>query len=333
LIINKKNKLDKYTVKKYTQNDYTIWNDFIAQAKNATFLFHRDFMEYHKDRFEDYSLMIFDGEKLAAILPANKSGETLYSHQGLTYGGLVLSQKSKLYDIIFIFKSVLQYLTINKIIKLFIKQIPSIYCDYLSDEMDYLIYICKGKIIMKHNISAISLENNLTISKSRIECIRRGKKLNLIIKEENNLESFWNTLLIPNLRDKYNSKPVHTLKEIESLHKKFPTNIRHFNVYDGDKLVCGTTLFITKNVVKPQYISGNEDSNMLGSIDFLYNFLIREIAKDKKFFDFGPSHDRSGLQIVKGINFWKESFGANSLIQNFYEVGTSNYYLLDTILK
>ena len=325
--------MDKYTVKKYTNTDFKTWNDFIEHAKNATFLFHRDFMEYHKDRFEDYSLMVFDGEKLVAVLPANRSGDTLYSHQGLTYGGLVLSPKSKLYDIIFIFKSILKYLNINKIYKLFLKQIPSIYCDYLSDEMDYLIYICKGKIIMKHNISVISLENNLTISKSRRECIRRGKKLNLIVKEENNLESFWNTLLIPNLKDKYASKPVHTVKEIEFLHKKFPENIRHFNVYNGDKLVCGTTLFITKNVVKPQYISGNEDNNMLGSIDFLYDFLIKEIAKDKKFFDFGPSHDSSGLHIMKGINFWKESFGANSLIQNFYEVETSNYYLLDTILK
>ncbi|MEO7977157.1 GNAT family N-acetyltransferase [Flavobacterium sp.] len=325
--------MDRYTVKKYNENDYAIWNDFIDHAKNATFLFHRDFMEYHKDRFEDYSLLVFDGKKLVAVLPANKSGETLYSHQGLTYGGLVLSPKSKLYNIIFIFKSILQYLNVNKISKLILKQIPSIYCNYLSDEIDYLIYICKGKIIMKNNISIISLENNLTISKSRMECIRRGKKLNLIIKEENNLESFWNDLLMPNLSEKYGSKPVHTVKEIEFLHKKFPTNIRHFNVYHGDKLVCGTTVFITKNVVKPQYISGNEDNNMLGSIDFLYDFLIKEIAKNKKFFDFGPSHDSSDLHIVKGISFWKESFGANSLIQNFYEVETSNYYLLDTILK
>lgn len=300
--------MNKYTIKKYTENDFKTWNDFIAQAKNATFLFHRDFMEYHKDRFEDYSLMIFEEEKLVAVLPANRSGEIVYSHQGLTYGGLVLSPKSKLYHIIFIFKSILHYLSINQVSKLFLKQIPSIYCDYLSDEMDYLIYICKGKIIMKHNVSVISLENNLTISKSRMECIRRGKKLNLIIKEENNLESFWNTLLIPNLRNKYNSKPVHTVKEIEFLQEKFPSNIRHFNVYNADELVCGTTLFITKNVVKPQYIAGNEDNNALGSLDFLYDFLIKEIAKDKKFFDFGPSHDSSGLQIVKGINFWKRKF-------------------------
>ena len=52
--------MKNYSVKQYQEKDYASWNAFIGQAKNATFLFHRDFMEYHKDRFEDYSLMIFD---------------------------------------------------------------------------------------------------------------------------------------------------------------------------------------------------------------------------------------------------------------------------------
>ena len=85
--------MKKLTVKKYDQNDYKIWNDFVSQAKNATFLFHRNFMEYHKDRFEDFSLLIFENEKLRAILPANKKANSVYSHQGLTYGGFVFTSK------------------------------------------------------------------------------------------------------------------------------------------------------------------------------------------------------------------------------------------------
>ncbi|MGA9639546.1 MAG: FemAB family protein, partial [Flavobacterium sp.] len=64
--------MHQYTVRQYQKSDYKQWNDFISQAKNATFLFHRDFMEYHQDRFEDYSLMVFDNEKLVAVLPANR---------------------------------------------------------------------------------------------------------------------------------------------------------------------------------------------------------------------------------------------------------------------
>ena len=54
--------MKNYSVKPYRESDYANWNAFIGQAKNATFLFHRDFMEYHKDRFEDFSLMVFEDE-------------------------------------------------------------------------------------------------------------------------------------------------------------------------------------------------------------------------------------------------------------------------------
>lgn len=324
--------MKNYSIRRYTKDDYAIWNHFISSAKNATFLFHRDFMEYHSDRFQDFSLLVFEDEELVAVLPANRVEDTVFSHQGLTYGGVVLQPKSKLYDTIFVFKAILEFLHNNKISKLFLKQIPSIYCDYSSDEINYLSHICKGKVIMKYNISVITLNQKRLISKSRRECVNRGKKLELEIREDNKMELFWNDLLIPNLRDKYNSKPVHTSEEIIALKNKFPNNIRHFNVYKDDKLVCGTTVFITKKVVKPQYIAGTESNNELGSIDFLYDFLINEIAKTSDYFDFGPSHENNGLQIVKNINFWKESFGANSLIQDFYEIETSNFPMLDTIL-
>jgi hypothetical protein len=320
-----------YLVRQYEAQDFEIWNTFVSNAKNATFLFDRDFMEYHRDRFQDFSLLVFDNKKLIAILPANRVGEVVYSHQGLTYGGLVLLPKSKLDTTICVFRLILKYLNDINISKLVLKMIPSIYCDYLSDEINYLMYVCKGKLVMKHNVSVISLQGNVLISKSRRECINRGKKLGLHIKEEQVLDTFWNELLVPNLRDKYDSKPVHTLEEIMFLKRKFPYNIRHFNVYNNEELVCGTTLFITNKVAKPQYIAGSDKNNELGSVDFLYDFLIKEVAKDLLFFDFGPSHENNGLQIVKNINFWKESFGARSLVQDFYEVETSNFKLLEDI--
>ena len=99
--------MKNYSVKKYQKSDYLAWNTFIGQAKKATFLFYRDFMEYHKDRFDDFSLMIYDEEKIVAVLPANRVGDTVYSHQGLTYGGLVYSQKLKLAAVLEVFKSIL----------------------------------------------------------------------------------------------------------------------------------------------------------------------------------------------------------------------------------
>ena len=81
------------TIRRYTSIDKPLWDGFVALSKNATFLHYRDYMDYHSDRFHDFSLMAFDGGRLLALLPANLSGDTLYSHQGLTFGGWLMPLK------------------------------------------------------------------------------------------------------------------------------------------------------------------------------------------------------------------------------------------------
>ena len=324
--------MKNYSVKLYTSEDYAIWNNFVSTAKNATFLFHRDFMEYHSDRFQDFSLLVFEVDKLVSILPANKVGETVFSHQGLTYGGFVFDNKIKLGEVIAITKDVLAFLNSVDITKFQLKLIPSIYTDYFSEEIEYVMFLANAKLIRRDCLSVIDLTKPFVLSKTRKESIRRGEKNNLVIKEELKFDLFWNEILIPNLAKKHNSKPVHTIDEISNLQQKFPINIRHFNVYNNDKIVAGTTVFITDKVVHPQYISGNEQKNELGSLDFLYNYLIFQVFAAINFFDFGPSHEENGMKINEGILFWKESFGAKTTVQDYYEVRTSDYHLIENVM-
>jgi hypothetical protein len=309
-----------YSVKRYEGREYEKWNAFIGEAKNATFLFDRSFMEYHSDRFQDYSLIVLDGEKWVAVLPANVVGNEVFSHQGLTYGGLVYNEKLKLASVIEIFKSVLSFLNDNKIEKLQIKLLPSIYHQKPAEELNYALFLANAKLVRRDSLAVIDLSKPYTISKTRKECIRRGIKNNLIIKEELNFKLFWDEVLKPNLDNKHQAKPVHTISEIEMLQRKFPQNIRHFNVYYGDKIVAGTTIFISENVAHPQYVSGMANKNELGSLDFLYHHLITCIFKEKRFFDFGISNEEQGKKLNEGLVFWKESFGASTIVQDFYEV-------------
>ncbi len=324
--------MKNYTVKLYQENDYENWNAFIGQAKNATFLFHRDFMEYHNDRFQDYSLIVLDGEKWVAVLPANVVGNEIFSHQGLTYGGLVYTEKVKLASVIEILKSILSFLNDNKMEKLQLKLIPSIYHQKPAEELSYALFLAEAQLIRRDSLAVLDLSKPYTISKTRKECIRRGIKNNLVIKEELNFKLFWEEVLEPNLDKKHQAKPVHTIAEIEMLQRKFPKNIRHFNVYQDDKIVAGTTIFISKNVAHPQYVSGMDNKNELGSLDFLYHHLITSVFKEKRFFDFGISNEEQGKKLNEGLVFWKESFGASIIVHDFYEVKTSNYGLLDTVL-
>jgi len=322
-----------YTVKRYQENNYNDWNAFISKAKNATFLFDRDFMDYHKERFEDYSLIVLDKEKWVAVLPANVVGNQVFSHQGLSYGSLVYDEKVKLASVIEIFKSVLSFLNDNKIEKLQLKLIPSIYHQKPAEELNYALFLAKAQLIRRDSMSVIDLRKPFLFSKTRKECIRRGLKNELIIKEELDFKLFWEEVLIPNLEKKHQVKPVHSKEEIKKLQQKFPNNIRHFNVYQKDKIVAGTTVFVSKNVAHPQYVSGMNTKNELGSLDFLYHHLITSVFKDKLFFDFGISNEEKGTKLNQGLAFWKESFGASTIVHDFYEVEPKNYRLLETILK
>ncbi|MFN3754758.1 GNAT family N-acetyltransferase [Flavobacterium sp.] len=324
--------MKNYTVRRYHSDDFLLWNAFIGTAKNATFLFHRDFMEYHADRFEDYSLLVFEGQKLVSVIPANVIDNKIFSHQGLTYGGFVFGEKVKLGEVIIIVKSVLAFLNLNKFESFQLKLVPSIYNSTFSEEIEYAMFLTEAQLIRRDCLSVIDLQQSFSFKKDRKKCILRSQKHNLLIKEEPDFEFFWNEILIPNLSKKHQSKPVHSSQEITKLQNAFPNNIRHFNVYQNDKIVAGTTVFVTDKVAHPQYISANEQKNELGSLDFLYNHLITKVFKDKSYFDFGPSHEENGKKINGGILFWKESFGAKTTVQDFYEIKTANYPLLENVL-
>ncbi len=321
-----------YQIRFYQPSDFDLWNAFIEKAKNATFLFHRNFMEYHQDRFDDYSLLVLDGDTVVAVLPANKVDVAVHSHQGLTYGGLVLTEKVKMGDVIAVFKNVLEFLYKNSSTTLYLKQLPSIYSRYFSEELAYCLFLLQAKLYRNDCLSVIDLSKPFSYSKDRKKCIRRSISKPLVIKEETNFELFWNQILIPNLQVKHQAQPVHTFEEMTQLHKHFPENIRHFNVYHNDEIVAGTTVFVTDKVAHPQYISGNDKKNELGSLDYLYHHLITDVFKNKNYFDFGPSHEENGMKINDGILFWKESFGAKTTMQSYYEINTANYNLLDSIL-
>jgi len=48
---------------KYVDQYKDRWNEFVKNAKNSHFFFQREYMEYHSDRFQDFSLIVLDEKK------------------------------------------------------------------------------------------------------------------------------------------------------------------------------------------------------------------------------------------------------------------------------
>ena len=289
-------------------------------------------MDYHSDRFEDLSLMVYKENSLVAVLPANKKQNIVHSHQGLTYGGLLLGKKNKLNETIFIFKAVLSFLDEEGIETLHLKLTPSIYHKVPSDEMEYLLFVSEATLARVDVSSVIENTSKLKIQSNRIEGVKKAEKNALEIIEGTDFNSFWIEILEPNLEHRHGAKPVHSLEEIERLARSFPKNIFQFNVYKEGVIVAGATIFETETVAHVQYISANEDKQQLGSLDFLFEYLINQRFKDKKYFDFGISNENQGKNLNKGLLYWKETFGARSVACKFYTVATDNHTKFDSVL-
>ena len=313
--------MKNYSVKQYQEKDYASWNAFIGQAKNATFLFHRDFMEYHKDRFDDYSLMIFDNEKLVAVLPANRVGDVVYSHQGLTYGGLVYSYKVNGEKVAEILDCVLFFLK-ESLIKLFYyKPIPVFYSSKGNCEMDFFLFKRGAFLERKEMNLAINLSVPLNISKSKLKHFRKNQKNELQIVEEDQFNSFWEQVLEPRLLEKYHAKPVHNQREITQLKQFFPENIKQFSVYYENVIIAGITIFETENVVKSQYGATTKKGEELRALDFLFINLIKKYKQEGKlFFDMGIVNDENEKGYHAGLLKQKEELGCSVYSQDFYKM-------------
>ena len=198
--------------------------------------------------------------------------------------------------------------------------------------MEYVLFLLDANLYRRDSIAVMDLENKLKISRVRKRGINKGIANGIVIQETDSFDSFWNQILIPNLMSRYGVLPIHSLEEITYLKSKFPSKIRQFNAYHENTIVAGVTVFEKGSVAHPQYISGNKEiNNSLGSLDYLYYFLIENIYSDMKYFDFGISNENDGKKLNEKLHFWKESFGARTVIQNFYEVETKNFTKLETI--
>lgn len=308
-----------FEVKTYEASLKEDWNRFVENAKNSTFLFNRNYMDYHADRFQDMSLMVYRKGKLYALLPANRKSDVLYSHQGLTYGGLILSNKATVLDVLDTFQAIHAYAKEQGIHKVVYKPLPYIYHQIPSQEDLYALFRLTDARIVGRNISStIYQENKIKFIESRKSGIRKALVNGITIRQSDDFATFWE-ILDTNLKNKYGVAPVHSLDEITLLHSRFPKEIKLYLACQGDKVLGGTVLYLNKRVVHTQYISASMDGKELGVLDLLFDYLINHEYTNFPIFDFGQSTEDMGHVLNESLIFQKEGFGGRGMCYDIYE--------------
>jgi hypothetical protein len=277
-------------------------------------------MEYHADRFQDFSFIVLDDkDNIISLFPANIKNNTLYSHQGLTFGGFLSNDKMKIETMLNIFSLLKSFLLENKIVKVVYKAIPYIYHQKPSQEDLYALFINNAQLTRRDTTTTICLENKIKYQEQRKRAIKRAIKNEIIFEESKDYKAYWN-LLEQTLLSQYNSKPVHSLTEIEKLATCFPNNIKLFIAKKNDVLLAGTVLFENSQIVHTQYLANSQEGRSIGALDFVLDTLINKVYQDKKYFDFGTSNQNQGKDINFGLISQKEGFGARVVTHDFYEM-------------
>ncbi len=295
------------------------WDAFVGSSKNGTFLHYRDFVEYHGDRFEDYSLMFYIDGDLVALMPGHITGKMYHSHQGLTYGGLIMSPQTTASNVLKIFEYLTVTLRHQGIKQIVYKAIPHMYHRIPAEEDLYALFRYKAVLSERNISSTILFPNQPGYSDSRKSGLKKAEKNKLEVVKSDHLFGFWK-ILEDNLRSRYDKTPVHSLAEISYLKEKFPDHIHLFvTVRPDNEILGGCLVFEMENIVHAQYTAATDEGKSDGAVDLLIDHIIRTYSH-KAYFDYGTSTENNGLFLNESIIYQKEGFGARGTVYDIYTI-------------
>ena len=309
-------------VKRYTDNDIKDWNAFNDSAKNSLFMFNRGYMDYHRDRFCDHSLMFYNDDKLVAILPMSEKNEVLSSHGGLTYGGFITDNNMKQHTMNECFEAFIEHAKANDFKSIVYKTIPYIYHEQPAEEDRFALYANGARLVTVDASTYIKLSNPLKMPKGRKAQISRAKREGVEIVELTELDDFEKFIDLENevLSQRHDTKAVHTGAELKLLHDNFPEELHLFGAIKDGNLIAGTVIYEYKHAVHTQYMAANDEARQIGALDLAISTAIERYKNTKQWMDFGISTEHGRIYLNEGLISQKEGFGGRTGVYEIWEI-------------
>lgn len=315
--------MDSIRIELYDPTRQREWDDFVCGSRNGTFLVLRDYMDYHNDRFQDCSWMAYVNGRLRALLPANVDEDgVLHSHQGLTYGGWI-TPVGHLdgTDMMHIFESSLDVWRKNGITELDYKPMPYIYCKTPADEARYSLFRLGARLTGCGLSTAIDLNTGVEFNQMQRRHLKKSLEMPIVISEETDVTPFMELLTVC-LQERHGVLPVHTCKELQMLHDRFPENIRVFvlSLAEDDRPQAGVCMYDSGLVAHAQYIATTSEARQSNLLTPLFNYLIQKVFRNRRYFDFGISTEDNGNYLNSGLLRQKTSYGGSGVVYDRYSL-------------
>lgn len=306
------------SVKRYDLSFKPQWDSFVESAKNGQFLFKRDYMDYHADRFDDHSLCIFRDDELLALMPACAKGEQLLSHAGLTFGGILSNTRMRTPYMLEVVDAIYDYLRTQHFTSCVYKAIPHIYHRYPSEEDSYALIRAGAKLMRCDVTSTLCKASQLPYSERRTRGIKKAQKSGIVFAPSTHYAAYFD-IVGTILEEKYHAQSTHTAAEMQILAGRFPANIALWTAQNkSGAILAGVIMYISQQVAHAQYIAATDEGKECGALDGLFDHMITKCYPDKTYFDFGISTEQAGKVLNTGLVTQKEEFGARAIVHQTF---------------
>ncbi len=310
----------KWKIKKYKAGEYELWNRVVSLSETGIFQFHRDYMDYHADRFTDFSLMFYYGEELFGILPAHIRDNTLFSHNGLSFGGIIRKRTFNPEKNLSFLHALLNFLARNHIRKFIVKSPPAFLYPWLNTYNDWL-YLQAGRIerIQFHWLIDTRKPPSILLNADRKKQFKKKPVPQTGLSED--WYTFWQ-ILEQNLQERHHTQPVHRVDEIIKLAESFPDQIRLITAKIDGKTVAGAVLYDYRHVLHFQYLAALPEKKYRHAVDFLTAKIIRDNYEKYAYINLGTARIPGQNNEDPGLIYWKFSHGAEPFPQYTFVIDT-----------
>lgn len=313
----------------YAPDRKALWDATVEASRNGTFLMKRDYMDYHKDRFADCSLLFLtDSGKCLACLPSNFNAteRRVETHGGLTYGGLVCTPEVTTAMALDMLRSARETYRRMGAATFIYKPVPHIYHTYPCEEELYALFRAGAVLSARAVSTAVDLTCPRPLSALRKRKAAKALRAGLTVDDcrlcdaEAALADFW-AILTDVLAQRHHTSPVHTLREISLLRSRFEKEIRLYVVRSPQGTVLGGCVaYMTRAVAHIQYIAAGSEGRACGALDLLFSTLIGGCFTRQRYLDFGISTEQGGSVLNEGLIFQKEGFGGRAVCYDTYTI-------------
>ncbi len=307
---------------RYSEERKGEWDAFVKKAKNSLFMFLRDYMDYHSDRFADHSLLFYEEDELLAVLPANEAQGVLYSHQGLTFGGLLMGTEIRQYRVLECMELLVSYLKEGGFTRLVYKCVPHMYHSQPAEEDRYALFRSGAKLSEVTASTVVKLADPCKRTKGRKAQISRARREGVSVRLLDSAEDYRRFMALEDavLQEHHNTHAVHSPEELWLLHSRFPEEIRLYGGFYEERLVAGCVLYCYPGLVHTQYMAADDTARQLGALDLVIDTVVSEYTGSAEWLDFGISTEEGGRILNEGLIAQKESFGGRTNIYEKWEL-------------